>query len=106
MALQALAQTIAGTRLSEPGTTAVIHRRAVISGPCPGIEWLVDLPEGITAAAIVAHRKELAFALRLDERCVQLEEMSASHPDRVRLFVSDRPTEPAGITRRPRKTDQ
>ncbi|MGV9308519.1 hypothetical protein ACWDLG_34535 [Nonomuraea sp. NPDC003727] len=62
-----------------------IHRHG------PGHLAIVDLPWGVEAAAVVAHRGRLASAMRLPLDQVWPEEVSSEHPGRLALWVGYQP---------------
>lgn len=57
----------------------------------PGYLAIVDLPDGVIAADVMARREHLAAGLRLPLDRVWPEAMPTEHPGRLAVWVADRP---------------
>ena len=57
----------------------------------PGYLAVVDLPDGVIAADVMARREQLAGGLRLPLDRVWPEAMPTEHPGRLAVWVADRP---------------
>lgn len=57
----------------------------------PGYLAIVDLPDGVIAADVMARREQLAGGLRLPLDRVWPEAMPTEHPGRLAVWVADRP---------------